>query len=255
MRRTILLVAVACIAAAGAEDIDEDDWPWQDLSTPQDGAPGGQFQLPITSTGGPAFKKEAPSNILDKQRQQQQQQQEKAPPGNMFERIIAYLKQNPFMAAMLAYYIMKRFKGKAPWPEVGGNITKVHNTAEWEELVKDCKAAKRVLVADGYALWCGPCKSCAESYARLSEELSTASCTLSKFDVDEASDVAKLLKVSSMPCFVVYKEGKEVDRKMGFPGKDGLKQLLMKHGALESADNDDSEPRIVDVTEDSDKYK
>ena len=231
MRRTILLVAVACIAAAGAEDISEDDWPSQDLrlSTP-------------------------------KQQQQSEQQQEKTPPGKMAY-FMAAIKQNPFMAAMLAYYIIKTlfqvkaFKGKAPWPEVGGNITKVHNTAEWAELLKDCKAAKRVLIADGYALWCGPCKSCAESYARLSEELSTATCTFSKFDVDEASDVAKLLKVSSMPCFVVYKDGKEVDRKMGFPGKDGLKQLLMKHGALESADNDDSEPRIVDVTEDSDKYK
>jgi len=195
------------------------------------------------------------SDQANTQQQKKKAAEEEEAPGTLLERILAYIKQNPFMMVILSYSIMKRFRGTPPWPEVGGNITKVHSLAEWEDLVSECKSAKRALVVDGYALWCGPCKNCADPYARLSEELSSTTCCFAKFDVDEAGGLAKKLGVSSMPCFIVYKDGKEVERQTGFPGKDGLKKLLMKHGALEAADEDDDEPRIVDVTEESGKNR
>jgi len=247
----ILVVLAVAVAAQARVDPAEDDWPWQDLDGPTVGQamPAGQ---PV------------PHEPVQQQKQRQHKApplEEEAPPSNILEKIIAYFKSNPVMACLAAYWILKRFKGQQPWPEVGGNVTKVHDVNEWDGLVAKCASAKRVLIVDAYALWCGPCKSCAESYARLSEALSEESCTFAKFDVDEAGELAKTLNVSSMPCFVIFKNGAEVDRKLGFPGKDSLKRLLMDHGAVEAGDDEeedeedeeDEDERIVDVTEEDKK--
>ena len=158
------------------------------------------------------------------------------------------------------YWIYSKFTGSKPWPDYGGRITQVGSVDEWDALVGECAQNDRVLVVDGYALWCGPCKSCAPHYAKLSEALSADSCTFAKFNVDEAGDVAKKLDVSSMPQFMIFKGGKEVERLKGFPGSERLKEVLMKYGAREEEEeeeeeDDDDDDQIEDITEEVEKDK
>ena len=270
VRRLIAIALVALLAAAAADGaFGEDDWEWQDVGSSTGGAGAGAAtaapsQLPKQR---PILQAEEQPSLQQRQQQREQQQQQRQqqrpakdePPKGFFDRVIDYLSNNPIMSAVMIYWIYNKFQGAKPWPDHGGNITQVASVDEWDALVGDCAQNDRVLIVDGYALWCGPCKSCAPHYARLSEELSTASCTFAKFNVDDAPDVAKKLQVSSMPCFLVYKKGQEVERLTGFPGSERLKQVLTKHGAQEAAEeeeeDDDDDDRIEDITEEVEKDK
>jgi thioredoxin 1 len=81
------------------------------------------------------------------------------------------------------------------------------------------------------ATWCGPCRSAAPIYAKLSEEFTEQSCCFAKVDVDHARDVSQQLGVTAMPTFKIFKNGAEVDSQRGWPGEAKLRELLVKHGA------------------------
>jgi len=54
--------------------------------------------------------------------------------------------------------------------------------------------------------------------------------TIGKVNVDEANSLAQQFGVMSIPTVIVFqkKDGKmvEVDRKIGFPGEDGYRQMI-----------------------------
>lgn len=81
--------------------------------------------------------------------------------------------------------------------------------------------AKTPLVVDFFAEWCGPCKMLSPILESMSPEFE-GKLEIVKVDIDEASDVAQEYGVTSVPTLVVIKEGKEVDRMVGFQSKDSL---------------------------------
>jgi thioredoxin 1 len=67
------------------------------------------------------------------------------------------------------------------------------------------------VVVDFYADWCGPCKAIAPSYANLSKQHSIPGVlAFAKVNVDNAQDAAARYRVSAMPTFMFFKEGKQV---------------------------------------------
>lgn len=86
------------------------------------------------------------------------------------------------------------------------------------------KGDKPVLV-DFFATWCGPCQMAAPVLDKLADEMGEK-LKIGKVDVDQARDIATKYEVMSIPCMVVFKEGKEVDRKVGFPGEAALKAWI-----------------------------
>ena len=50
-------------------------------------------------------------------------------------------------------------------------------------------------------------------------------------NVDENNQVAAEYGVMSIPTVIMFKDGKEVDRKIGFAGKAGYEELLKSHAA------------------------
>jgi len=116
----------------------------------------------------------------------------------------------------------------AAGPDFGGRITKVHNLQEWDALLAD---EKKVVIVDAYATWCGPCKTAAPVFARLSEQFTPESCVFAKVDVDGARDVAQRLQIRAMPTFKIFKNKQEAEVQQGWPGEAKLKQMLLSHGA------------------------
>ncbi|NP_001088487.1 thioredoxin L homeolog [Xenopus laevis] len=87
----------------------------------------------------------------------------------------------------------------------------LNSLEEYHCALKD--AGEKLVVIDFTAVWCGPCQRIAPDFEKLSTE--NPDIVLFKVDVDNASDVAQLCGVRSMPTFVFYKSGKEVERFSG----------------------------------------
>ncbi len=94
---------------------------------------------------------------------------------------------------------------------------------EFEAMV--LKSDKPVLV-DFYAEWCGPCKMAAPILDELSGEQNDV--TIVKMNVDENQTTPSKYGVMSIPTVVMFKDGQEVDRQVGFAGKAGYESMIAK---------------------------
>ena len=90
-----------------------------------------------------------------------------------------------------------------PFPEnVGGRVTKLKTVADFEALVAAAAARGQLVVVDAYATWCPPCRVAAPAFARMSEKYDAR---FAKVDVDEASELQALLRVSVLPTFKIFR--------------------------------------------------
>lgn len=93
---------------------------------------------------------------------------------------------------------------------------------DFEEVV--LKSTLPVLV-DFYAEWCGPCKMAAPIIDEMAEEYD-GKVVIVKLDVDQNQETAGKFGVMSIPTMVLFKDGKEVERKVGFGGRTGIESLI-----------------------------
>ena len=85
--------------------------------------------------------------------------------------------------------------------------------------------AKTPVMVDFYADWCGPCKMAAPIVDKLADEFQ-GKVEIVKVNVDEAQELAQKYQVMSIPTVIIFKEGKETDRKVGFPGEAGYRAMI-----------------------------
>ena len=96
--------------------------------------------------------------------------------------------------------------------------------ADFEEKV--LRSSLPVLV-DFFAEWCGPCRMAAPIIDELSETYKSQ-VTIGKVDVDASTGTAAKFGVASIPTVIMFKGGKEVERKVGFGGKSGYEEMIKK---------------------------
>ncbi len=93
------------------------------------------------------------------------------------------------------------------------------------------EAGGKPVFVDFFAEWCGPCKLAAPIVDKLADEYADK-VIIAKLDVDENPDTARQYGVMSIPTVIVFqKQGDsitELDRKIGFPGEPGYRQMLDK---------------------------
>ena len=81
----------------------------------------------------------------------------------------------------------------------------------------------KVLV-DFYADWCGPCKMLRpvlEEFAKSTDSIKVAS-----VNVDNEEDLAREYGVMSIPCLVVFENGQEKNRSVGFIQKEQIEKIV-----------------------------
>ena len=96
-----------------------------------------------------------------------------------------------------------------------------HFTKETFEAVR---APGVTALVDFYADWCGPCKMLAPLIEELAGELTDVKA--GKVNVDENQDLAAEFGVMSIPTVVALRDGKEVQRTVGFTSKAKLLSML-----------------------------
>ncbi len=93
-------------------------------------------------------------------------------------------------------------------------VKHLENENDFNELIKN-----RVLV-DFYAEWCGPCKR----LAPLLENIKGID--IIKVNVDEYPEIAKEYGVMSIPTLILFKEGKEIKKEIGFRTVDEITEMI-----------------------------
>ena len=86
----------------------------------------------------------------------------------------------------------------------------------------DNLVSEGVVVVDFFANWCGPCRM----LGPVLEELSDVKVV--KIDVDQEEDLARRFGVMSIPALYLFKDGKQVDNKVGFMPLEDLKEWINK---------------------------
>ena len=88
----------------------------------------------------------------------------------------------------------------------------VNVTAEnFDEEVLNYKG--KVLV-DFWAEWCGPCRQLGPILEAIDEEMNGA-VTIYKMNVDDSPETASQFGIRSIPTMFLFKDGKQVDTKVG----------------------------------------
>ncbi|NCN87148.1 thioredoxin [archaeon] len=85
-----------------------------------------------------------------------------------------------------------------------------------------------VVLIDFFAEWCMPCMMMAPIIEDLNEEFE-GKAKIAKLNIDDSPELADKYNVSSIPTFIIFKEGKVVEQLTGSMIQDELSEALQKH--------------------------
>ena len=98
-------------------------------------------------------------------------------------------------------------------------MVKLVKDTNYKELIKEGK-----VVIDCFANWCGPCKMLSPIIDSLSEELTDVK--FYKIDVDEAENITTDYEIMSIPTILIFEDGKQKEKVVGFRSKEELKEII-----------------------------
>lgn len=89
-----------------------------------------------------------------------------------------------------------------------------------EEILRSDKP----VLLDFWATWCGPCRMLAPVIEEIANERGDVK--VGKVNVDDEGALATAFGISSIPTVVLIKDGKELDRVVGYRPKEQLLEML-----------------------------
>ena len=81
------------------------------------------------------------------------------------------------------------------------------------------------VVVDFWAPWCGPCRAMAPVFEELSTEYA-GKLRFAKMNTDENEMTPPRYGIQGIPTAIFYKDGREVNRMVGFGGRPALKRMI-----------------------------
>ncbi len=82
------------------------------------------------------------------------------------------------------------------------------------EFSSEVEQDKGVVLVDFWASWCGPCRMMAPVFEKMAQKYPQI--MFCKVNTDENMESPSKYGVSGIPCIIVFKGGKEIDRLVGF---------------------------------------
>ncbi|MBS7638141.1 thioredoxin [Candidatus Bathyarchaeota archaeon] len=109
------------------------------------------------------------------------------------------------------------------------NIASLENPIEMnEENFDEVIRRNHLVVVDCWASWCGPCRMVAPIVEELAKEYN-GRILFGKLNVDDNKIISLRYNIMSIPTFLVFKNGKLVDRIVGALPKNMLEREIKKH--------------------------
>lgn len=84
------------------------------------------------------------------------------------------------------------------------------------------------VLVDFWAPWCAPCKMLAPVLDEIDAEIGDK-VKISKLNVDENPEIPGRFGVLSIPTLILFKDGKEVNKMVGFQSKEQLLEWLNEY--------------------------
>ena len=101
-------------------------------------------------------------------------------------------------------------------------MARVIRTSEFRNRVENQDG---IVLVDFYATWCGPCKMLSPVFESIGNDMSNRADFL-KVDIDQSMEIAEKYQISTVPTVIIFKNGREVDRLVGFIPKEHLRKKI-----------------------------
>ncbi|MGM0439932.1 MAG: thioredoxin family protein [Chlamydiota bacterium] len=88
------------------------------------------------------------------------------------------------------------------------------------------KIDEGVVIVDFYAPWCHPCNAFAVVYEEVAEELG-GTMVFGKIQVANAREISQQYNIGGIPTVIVFVDGQEVKRHMGYMNTEDFKNFLL----------------------------
>ena len=88
----------------------------------------------------------------------------------------------------------------------------------------DSLTNKGLVLVDFFANWCGPCRMLGSQLEELASDRSEVE--IIKVNVDENPGLAKKFGIMSIPVIMLYKDGQQIDKKIGFMPKELIENWI-----------------------------
>ena len=115
--------------------------------------------------------------------------------------------------------MLKKQQEKQVQDETGVNEL---NSSNFEQTI----SSEIPTLVDFWAEWCGPCMVMHPVFTRLARKFEKI--RFARLNIDENKDIATKLGIQAIPIFIMFKNGKPVDRLVGAVGEPGINLIAQK---------------------------